>query len=133
MPEYALPQTQEGKELDALADQEFWQANEANDRSDKYVLLTVIFASVLFFGGISTQFESRAIETGMLVVVMIVLIATAAVMLTFPLKPLTRRIGNRRPSGALWGKIWTSREDQGIIGLVRAAAPAIYPPRGVDL
>jgi hypothetical protein len=41
---------------------------------------------VLFFGGISTQFESRAIETGMLVVVMIVLIATAAVMLTFPLK-----------------------------------------------
>ena len=51
-----------------------------------YVLLTVIFASVLFFGGISTQFESRAIETGMLVVAMIVLIATAAVMLTFPLK-----------------------------------------------
>jgi hypothetical protein len=86
MPEYVLPQTQEAKELDVLADQKFQQANEANERSDKYVLLTVIFASVLFFGGISTQFESRAIETGMLVVALIVLLATAAVMLTFPLK-----------------------------------------------
>jgi len=41
---------------------------------------------VPFYGGISTQFESRAIETGMLVVAMIVLIATAAVMLTFPMR-----------------------------------------------
>ena len=41
---------------------------------------------VLFFGGIRTQFESRAIGTGMLVVGMIVLIATETVMLTFPMR-----------------------------------------------
>jgi hypothetical protein len=41
---------------------------------------------VLFSARISTQFESRAIETGMLVVGMIVLIATATVMLTFPMR-----------------------------------------------
>jgi hypothetical protein len=41
---------------------------------------------VLFFGGISTQSESRAIGMGMLVVAMILLIATATDMLTFPMK-----------------------------------------------
>jgi hypothetical protein len=55
--EYVVPQKNQAKELDALADQKFRQANEANDRSDKYVLLTVIFAKEL--DGLVTAFRNR--------------------------------------------------------------------------
>jgi hypothetical protein len=86
MPSYVLQERQQARELDAMADRAFTQANEANDLSDNYVLLTVIFASVLFFGGISTQFEARAIETGMLGVAGMVLVVTGIIMVTFPIK-----------------------------------------------
>ena len=33
------------------------EAREAIERSDRYVLLTVLFASVLFFAGVSTKFK----------------------------------------------------------------------------
>ena len=38
---------------------------EARRFSDDYVLLPVVFASVLFFGGIARAFDSRPLRTGL--------------------------------------------------------------------
>lgn len=42
-------------------------AKEANQQSDNYVLLTVLFAIVLFFAGISTKFKDNKLKIGTLV------------------------------------------------------------------
>ena len=53
MPQYVLPEYVESDRLAQVADKLFKQASEENEISDRYVLLTVIFASVLFFAGIN--------------------------------------------------------------------------------
>jgi len=42
------------------------EAKESNQQSDNYVLLTVIFASVLFFAGISTKFTRKIFKISMI-------------------------------------------------------------------
>jgi len=37
-------------------------AKKADDHADTYILLTVLFASVLFFAGMSTKFQSKVIK-----------------------------------------------------------------------
>ncbi len=44
------------------------EAKEANQQSDNYILLTVVFASVLFFAGISTKFTSKTLKISMIAV-----------------------------------------------------------------
>jgi hypothetical protein len=48
--------------FETQAGQKFEQATEANQTSDDYVLATVLFASVLFFAGISNKFERLRIQ-----------------------------------------------------------------------
>ncbi len=57
-PNYELPLQQEVDRLDLQAEGHFRQALANNQRGDNYTLLTVLFASVLFFAGISNRFES---------------------------------------------------------------------------
>ena len=42
------------------------EAKDSNQQSDNYVLLTVVFASVLFFAGISTKFTRKALKISMI-------------------------------------------------------------------
>ena len=42
------------------------EAKDSNQQSDNYVLLTVIFASVLFFAGISTKFTRKTLKISMI-------------------------------------------------------------------
>lgn len=84
MPEFSVQAKIDSQEQARLADEFADRANEANDIGDRYVLLTVIFASVLFFEGISGKFKSRVIDLGMLVVGAIVFLAGVVVTLTFP-------------------------------------------------
>jgi hypothetical protein len=58
-PNYELPNQQEVDRLDLQAEGHFRQALANNQRGDNYTLLTVLFASVLFFAGISGRFESH--------------------------------------------------------------------------
>jgi hypothetical protein len=84
MPEYILEQSEESEKLSIMADEFFKQATQANLTSDNYVLLTVIFASVLFFGGISGKFRTRVIDLTMLILAFVLFTVGVIVMLKFP-------------------------------------------------
>jgi hypothetical protein len=57
MPQYSLSAGREATRLNGLAAADFENATAANERSDAYVRLTVIFAAVSFLAGISTKFR----------------------------------------------------------------------------
>ena len=74
-------------EADALREQAEAAANEAldaNQTGDNYVLTTVLFASVLFFAGISTKFENRRIKLAMVALGLVAFLAGASILFTFP-------------------------------------------------
>ena len=56
MPQYVQPELQEVQRLHAESATTYEAAERSNQLSDTYVLLTVLFAAVLFFGGISGSF-----------------------------------------------------------------------------
>jgi hypothetical protein len=58
MDEYQYPWYKEALAEETEAQEKVQEARAANQQSDNYVLLTVIFATVLFFAGISTKFDS---------------------------------------------------------------------------
>lgn len=86
MPEYRLEEDTQVARWQAEAASELELANAADETSDRYVLLTVLFASVLFFGGIAGKFQSQLIDLGMLIVAGIVLLAGIGILLTFPVQ-----------------------------------------------
>jgi hypothetical protein len=57
MPQYVLPPPVESEQFAQRAEVKFAVANHANGLADRYVRLTVMFATVLFFGGISNKFD----------------------------------------------------------------------------
>jgi hypothetical protein len=67
IPDYVLEDQTIAVQLQADAEALFFQANEANELSDEYVLLTVLFATVLFFTGIAGKFQWRVIDAAMLI------------------------------------------------------------------
>jgi hypothetical protein len=62
------------------------RAGEADEIGDRYVLLTVLFASVLFFGGVSGKFESRLVDAGMLVASLVIFLIGLGILFTFPVQ-----------------------------------------------
>ncbi len=84
MPEYILEESEESEKLSIMADKFFEQATQANLTSDNYVLLTVIFATVLFFGGISGKFRTRVIDLTMLILAFVLFTVGMVVMLGYP-------------------------------------------------
>jgi hypothetical protein len=85
MPDYVQKQQLEAKAQDAIADEMAAAADHANKNSDTYVLLTVIFASVLFFCGITGTFESRRLQTAMSLVALALFSATMIALATMPI------------------------------------------------
>lgn len=61
------------------------EARKADENGDRFVLLTVIFASVLFFGGIEQKFTDRKVRTGLLVVGSLLFLGGLIAMLNYPL------------------------------------------------
>lgn len=74
MPEYVVSRKIEGQQLQDEAEAAFRTGEEANDISDRYVLNTVILASVLFLAGLATQVKSFSMR---LVVVTLALLILA--------------------------------------------------------
>jgi hypothetical protein len=82
MPEYKNVNREKSKILQKSADEKQEVATQAIEQSDRYVLFTVLFASVLFFAGISTKFKAPHIR--ILVLVMgVVLFTGSLIFLSF--------------------------------------------------
>ncbi len=86
MDEYRIAETVESQDLDEMADLRAQQARDANQRGDNYTLLTVLFASVLFFAGISTKFEGRGIQQMLVALAVVMMLVGIGFLLTFPVE-----------------------------------------------
>lgn len=86
MPEYQLSEQEEAARWQAEAVVQLAKAEDADQISDHYVLLTVVFASVLFFAGIAGKFQSRLIDLAMLIASGLVFVVGLVVALTFPIQ-----------------------------------------------
>ena len=84
------PARAEVRKLQADADRQIALAQEANQRSNRYVLFTVLLASVLFFTGISGKFDPGRTRTILLILAAIVLLVVAGLLITAPVAPAYR-------------------------------------------
>lgn len=84
MPEYELAEQARSEQLLKQAEQSSAEARESNQRSDNYVLAVVLFASSLFFAGISTKLAVPRQRLAVLVLGYVIFIGTAAWVATFP-------------------------------------------------
>ena len=86
MNEYVVQLAVEAKRLSGEADSLSASARKANSTGDRYVLMTVLFASVLFFAGISSKFKAPWSRTSMIIIAFTVLIASTIAVFTFPIQ-----------------------------------------------
>jgi hypothetical protein len=84
MAEYVQPELAEVKRQEELSAQEVAAAIQANQTSDAYVLLTVLFASVLFFGGISGMLNSRLLRISIMIIALALFVVTVAFLGAMP-------------------------------------------------
>ena len=83
LPEYQSSERDESDRQAALASSLADEAHEANDRTDNYLGLTVIFAVVLFIGGVGSKFEERVLRIASFVFAMGVLAAVGSLIVIF--------------------------------------------------
>jgi hypothetical protein len=84
MDEYVQPELEEAKKGSELFEEKHSEAQLANHTSDTYVLQTVLFASVLFFGGICGTFDSYRLRVCTLGISMTLLSFTLIALATMP-------------------------------------------------
>ena len=82
MTDYRSPKSEEAARLNRQASDAFEKGNEARERSDAYVRVTVILATVLLLIAISQRFKVPSVRIGMLVF--------ATLLLCFPMYLLAR-------------------------------------------
>jgi hypothetical protein len=85
MAEYASPEKEAAKRADEEQARMLAAAQHASRSSDEYVLLTVRFAAVLFFGGIVSTFESRRLRSGVFLLAAALFTLSTIVMATLPI------------------------------------------------
>jgi hypothetical protein len=84
MAEYAQKETAEVARQEELAAKAMAASRQARGFSDDYVLLTVVFASVLFFGGIARAFDTRPLRTVLAALAVLLFLGTLAALATMP-------------------------------------------------
>ena len=85
MPEYNLPEMEESQQLLEQAEQKFKEGQEANQTSDNYVFMTIIFASVLFLGGIQSRFKSITLRLIIILLSLLILVYGLYNLITYPI------------------------------------------------
>ena len=85
MEEYQSEAQDEADRLLEEVDAHLEEARQNDQRADSYILLTVIFASVLFFGGMSTEFKSLKIRIALVAFSSLTFLITMFIVLTFPI------------------------------------------------
>ena len=66
MPQYHQAEAERAAQLETNADRLIEDGSTARDRADEYVLITVFFASVLFFAGISLRISKERLRMSVL-------------------------------------------------------------------
>ena len=84
MDEYVLASDASEREFEQKAEAATDEARIASDRSDDYVLLTIIFATVLFFAGISSKMDTAKARIFLLSMGALLLLVTAGIMVSLP-------------------------------------------------
>jgi hypothetical protein len=84
LPEYQLEATRQAQEADALADSRYQQALDNNQRGDNYTILTVLFASVLFFAAMSGRVKASSSQAILLSVAGVLFVVAVAFLIAFP-------------------------------------------------
>ena len=78
--------TAEADRLEADAAVESNRAKDANDRATNYMLAVVLFASALFFAGLSTKVASQSTRTMVLVLGCVLFVSTVVFLVTLPVR-----------------------------------------------
>jgi hypothetical protein len=86
LPEYDLAEQRRADRLDARADEESELARRDNQRGDNYVLATVLFASVLFFSGVSSKLGSTRNRLSTIVLAVVLLLCGVVMLIVFPVE-----------------------------------------------
>ncbi|MCW5551394.1 MAG: hypothetical protein KIS67_04425 [Verrucomicrobiae bacterium] len=84
MAEYLQKDAVEVAHQEELAATAMADSREARGYSDNCVLLTVVFASVLFFGGIARAFDSRPLRTALAALAVMLFLGTVVALSTMP-------------------------------------------------
>jgi hypothetical protein len=84
MDEYVLETDAAEVRFEQAAEDATDEARVANDRSDDYVLMTILFATVLFFAGISSKMDTLKARVLLLSVGSVLLVGSAAIVLALP-------------------------------------------------
>jgi hypothetical protein len=85
LPEYKLAATDEAEMLEARAAAASQNVREYIQRADNYVLAVVLFASSLFFAGISTRLHARGMRAALLGLGYVLFLGTVIWLATFPI------------------------------------------------
>jgi hypothetical protein len=85
MAEYTQQELAEARRQDEVSAQAHAAAQKANENSDTYVLLTVLFASVLFFGGIAGTLDWRRLRVIILAIALTFFVVTVFFLGTMPI------------------------------------------------
>jgi hypothetical protein len=84
LPEYRLAATTEANALEAKAAAGSERAKDANQRADNYTLAVVLFASALFFAGLSIKLETLSARITLLSLGAVLFLGTAIWLATMP-------------------------------------------------
>lgn len=84
MPDYRLAAAKRAEELRAQASTHQTAARKANTHSDNYVMLTVLFTTVLFFTGICTKLPSRGMRHATLGIGVVLFVVGLVMLVQFP-------------------------------------------------
>lgn len=86
MDEYQLEASARAEELQVLAELRSADGIDNNKQADDYVLMAVIFASVLFFVGLSSKLANPKSGLAILIVGIVLFVGGAVTLLTFPIQ-----------------------------------------------
>jgi hypothetical protein len=89
MPQYRLKAAAEAERLETSAAAASERAKAANQRADNYMLAVVLFASALFFAGISSKMQQLRVRATVLALGSVVFLATLIRIATFPVRLTT--------------------------------------------
>lgn len=87
MPQYRIPQEQQGRTLESEADKHFKNGEHAGATSDKYIRITVFLATVLFLIGISSHFPRHSGRYGLIGLASGLLVLAVVQLLNLPGPP----------------------------------------------
>ncbi|MGY1710428.1 hypothetical protein ACI8AC_13060 [Geodermatophilus sp. SYSU D00758] len=84
MPSYVLPEKVEAEAAQARAGDRFEAALANNQRSDNYTILTVLFATVLFFTAMATKVRALRYQQTLLTTAVVLGVIGVALLIAFP-------------------------------------------------